>query len=171
MTLTYSALRDGRDVAPSVRKDLRSTSRHASAVAPKPRGRGPIHPDIDEAMIERLVRHFYGRIRKDEILGPIFADAIGEAWEPHLQTMMAFWSSVTLMSGRFHGRPMEKHQALAPVVRPAHFAHWLTLFRDSAREICPAEIATIFIDRAERIGESLQHGMFGTGNTANLSAG
>ena len=43
-----------------------------------PRGRDLIVADIvertgiDEAMIERLVRSFYGRARRDPLLGPIF---------------------------------------------------------------------------------------------------
>jgi hemoglobin len=57
---------------------------------------------IDEAMIERLVRSFYARVRDDGILGPIFAAKI-EEWEAHLQKMFAFWSSVALMTGRYHG--------------------------------------------------------------------
>jgi hypothetical protein len=39
---------------------------------------------IDEAMIERLVRSFYARVRDDATLAPIFAAKI-EHWEPHLQ--------------------------------------------------------------------------------------
>lgn len=121
--------------------------------------RRPLHPDIDEALIERLVRHFYARVRQDPELGPIFAAVIPADWEPHLQTMMAFWSSVMLMSGRFHGQPVQKHRALR-AVRPEHFARWLALFRHSAQEVCPPEIAALFIDRAERIAESLQRAMF-----------
>jgi Truncated hemoglobins len=52
---------------------------------------------IDEAMIERLVREFYVRVRDDAVLGPVFAAKIDD-WEPHLQKMFAFWSSVALMS-------------------------------------------------------------------------
>lgn len=59
---------------------------------------------IDEAMIERLVRGFYERVRGDDLIGPIFAARISD-WEPHLQRMIAFWSSVALLSGRYHGRP------------------------------------------------------------------
>jgi len=43
---------------------------------------------IDEAMIERLVRGFYARVREDDLLGPIFASRIVD-WEPHLQQMSA----------------------------------------------------------------------------------
>lgn len=63
---------------------------------------------IDKAMIERLVRSFYARVRDDEVLGPIFAAKIQE-WEPHLRKMFAFWSSVALMTGRHHGQPMARH--------------------------------------------------------------
>ena len=35
---------------------------------------------IDEAMIERLVRGFYERVRDDNVLGPIFTAKI-EDWE------------------------------------------------------------------------------------------
>jgi hypothetical protein len=60
---------------------------------------------ITEAMIERLVRSFYDKVREDEMLGPVF-DARITDWEPHLAQMCAFWSSVALMSGRYHGAPM-----------------------------------------------------------------
>ena len=38
---------------------------------------------ITEAMIERLVRGFYARVRTDAVLAPIF-DARIRDWEPHL---------------------------------------------------------------------------------------
>src|ERR1700727_2868965 len=80
---------------------------------------------IDEAMIERLVRGFYARVRDDDVLGPIFAAKISD-WEPHLQKMCAFWSSVALMSGRYHGQPMAKHLPLP--IDAQHFDRWLALF-------------------------------------------
>src|SRR5688572_27193407 len=39
---------------------------------------------IDEALIERLVRGFYVKVRSDPLLGPIFDQRIVD-WEPHLQ--------------------------------------------------------------------------------------
>ena len=44
---------------------------------------------IDEAMIERLVRGFYAKVRADAVLGPIFEARIRD-WEPHLSQMCAF---------------------------------------------------------------------------------
>lgn len=111
---------------------------------------------IDEAMIERLVRGFYDRIQEDAVLGPIFAERISD-WETHLQRMFAFWSSVALMSGRYNGRPMEKHLPLP--VDSRHFDRWLAIFRKTAEDICPAAAAEHFIVRAERIAESLELGI------------
>src|SRR5579863_2938325 len=87
---------------------------------------------IDEAMIEQLVRAFYDKVRRDEVLGPVF-DAVISVWEPHLQTMIAFWSSVTLMTGKYHGSPMTKHGVLA--IDADHFDRWLALFIETAHEL------------------------------------
>lgn len=111
---------------------------------------------IDEPMIERVVRGFYARVRQDPMIGPVFAARIAD-WEPHLQRMCAFWSSVALMSGRYHGSPMVKHMPLP--VDAAHFDRWLDLFRQTVRELCPPAAQTHFIERAERIAESLEMGV------------
>jgi hemoglobin len=111
---------------------------------------------IDEAMIERLVHAFYGKVRKDALLGPIFESRVA-CWDFHLERMCAFWSSVALMSGRYHGQPMEKHRPLP--IDSRHFDHWLRLFRETALEVCPPAAAAHFIERAERIAESLELGI------------
>src|SRR5262245_32105423 len=77
---------------------------------------------IDEAMIERLVREFYGRARRDPLIGPVFETHV-EDWEVHIARICAFWSSVVLMSGRYHGQPMAVHFPLP--IEAAHFGRWL----------------------------------------------
>jgi hemoglobin len=113
---------------------------------------------ITEAMIERLVRGFYAKVRADAVLAPVFEPRIHD-WEPHLQRMCAFWSSVALMSGRYHGTPMAKHAPLP--VDAAHFDRWLSLFGTTARELCPPKAATHFIELARRIAASLELGIAG----------
>jgi hemoglobin len=113
---------------------------------------------IDEPMIERLVRSFYAKIRADELLGPIFEARIQD-WEPHLQRMCAFWSSVALMSGRYHGSPITRHLPLP--VDANHFDRWLALFEETAREVCPSEAEVHFVEPARRIAESLELGIAG----------
>ena len=89
---------------------------------------------IDEPMIARLVDAFYDRVRADPLIGPVFADRISD-WGPHLAQMRLFWSSVALMSGAYHGRPMPKHLPLPVDAR--HFDRWLELFEATAAEVCP----------------------------------
>lgn len=110
---------------------------------------------IDDALIERLVRRFYERVREDDLIGPIFAERIGD-WEPHLQKMFAFWSSVALGTGRYEGNPMGAHLPLP--VESRHFDRWLALFEETARELCPPDVAEHFISRAWRIAASLEMG-------------
>ncbi len=111
---------------------------------------------IDEAMIERLVRAFYSRARLDPLIGPVF-DSKVQDWEGHIARMCDFWSSVVLMSGRYHGQPMAVHLPL-PIDTP-HFDRWLEIFADTAAEICPGPAAARFVDRAHRIADSLELGI------------
>ena len=107
---------------------------------------------LDEALLTDLVHRFYHRVRADAGLGPIFAARI-DHWEPHLERMVRFWSSVALMTGSYHGAPVPKHADLP--VTWAHFERWLALFRETAYETCPPEGAAHVIERAERIARSL----------------
>jgi hemoglobin len=122
---------------------------------------------IDEDMIRCLVHTFYDRIRADEVLGPIFAERIAD-WAPHLERMCAFWSSVTLMTGRYHGRPMQAHAPLP--VDGSHFDRWLGLFAVTANDVCPPAAASYFIERAHMIAESLELGI-GTARGLMLAKG
>ncbi|MES5483521.1 group III truncated hemoglobin [Bradyrhizobium sp. INPA03-11B] len=111
---------------------------------------------ITEAMIAQLVHAFYARVRKDPMIGPVFEARITN-WEPHLAQMCAFWSSVALMTGRYHGTPMVKHMPLP--IDAAHFDRWLELFEATAQELCPPVAAEHFIERARRIASSLEMGV------------
>jgi len=111
---------------------------------------------IDDAMIERLVRTFYGRVQADPLIGPVFAARIAD-WEAHIVKLCAFWSSVALMTGRYHGQPMQKHLELP--VAAEHFDRWITLFETTANELCPPQAAGHFIERARRIADSFELGM------------
>jgi hemoglobin len=111
---------------------------------------------IDEAMIERLVRQPYERVRADAIIGQIFAARIAD-WEAHLKRMCAFWSSVALMSGRYHGQPMHAHLPLP--VDGSHFDRWLELFEATTHEGCPPRAAHHFIERARIIARCLELGV------------
>jgi hemoglobin len=114
---------------------------------------------ITEEMIHDLVHAFYGKVRRDPALGPIFNQVIAEEnWPVHLAKMCDFWSSVILRSGRFRGSPMQAHIQVGGI-RPTHFARWLHLFHETAAEVCPPAAAAIFVERSRLIGRNLQMGI------------
>lgn len=107
---------------------------------------------LDDAMLARIVHRFYERVCTDPMLRPVFAERITD-WGPHLAKMVDFWSSVALMTGRYHGQPMPKHLHLP--IEGEHFDCWLDLFRQTAAEICPPTGAAWVIERTERIAGSI----------------
>lgn len=124
--------------------------------APHPKAPG-LAAGIDEPMIRDLVHAFYAKVRLDPLLGPIFNARVAD-WDEHLAKLCEFWSSVTLLTGRYKGQPMLVHAALPDIAGP-HFGRWLELFRETASEICPSEAAALFIDRSRRIANSLTLGI------------
>ncbi|MAP96464.1 MAG: globin [Ponticaulis sp.] len=115
---------------------------------------------VDEGFISELIEEFYTRVRQDALIGPIFENAIGDHWAPHLATMKDFWSSMVLATNRYDGRPLPKHMAL-PGLTPQHFEAWLALFYQTLKDIAPTQEAEDwFIDRAIRIAKSFQLSLF-----------
>lgn len=126
----------------------------------RPQAEMPLsHPLVDRAFIGALVRDFYGRVRSDARLGPIFASEIRGDWKPHLEKMTDFWCSVILKNGAYNGRPVPAHLKLKQV-REGDFDIWLGHFRKTVTDRCPADVADVFVDRAERIARSLKLAMF-----------
>lgn len=120
-----------------------------SSVAKEQRSVGDAGLGITEGLIHDLVHAFYRQVRAGAELGPIFEQAIAGNWDRHLAKMCDFWSSVMLKSAHIQ----------LDALQPHHFDRWLGLFRRTAREICPPSAAVAFIDRAERIAESLRRSL------------
>jgi len=123
----------------------------------RPRVGPGVAAGVTEQMIHDLVHGFYGKIRTDPALGPIFNRVVGD-WDEHLAKMCDFWSSVLLMTGRFKGAPMAAH-ARIPEIRPTHFARWLHVFQQTAAGVCPPQAAALFVAKSEMIAQSLQLGV------------
>lgn len=110
---------------------------------------------LDDLALERLVRAFYTAARHDPMIGPLFDDV--QDWDAHIAKITTFWSSVALMTGRYHGQPMAAHLKLP--LEAQHFARWLALFEQTARSLCSEPGAELLIDKARRIAQSLELGM------------
>lgn len=116
---------------------------------------------IDNDYISILVDEFYGRARKDEVLGPIFNQAIGDNWEKHMSKIKLFWQSVALNAGTYSGKPVVEH-AKHKSIQPEHFTIWLSLFEETLSDTAPTEDAKdYFLERAQKIAMSLQWAIFG----------
>ena len=110
---------------------------------------------IDEVLIALQVRRFYAAARRDPLLGPVFVRVTN--WESHLTRIMEFWSSVALMTGRYHGNPLAAHRPLP--ISEAHFARWLALWHETAAATCAPPAASRFAFLAERIAASLSRAL------------
>lgn len=110
---------------------------------------------LDRPRIEAFLRAFYGAARQDALLGPAFAGVAD--WEEHIARLTRFWCSVALMTGDYHGQPMQAHVPLR--LSPPHFARWLALFEQTAHASLTRPGAEHMIERARRIARSLEMGL------------
>jgi len=92
------------------------------------------------ADIRLLVDSFYGEVRKDPLIGPIFDGVIGDHWPAHLEKMYRFWQTVLLNEHTYFGSPFPPHAQL-PVDR-RHFDTWLGLWRSTIDQFFIGEKAT-----------------------------
>lgn len=120
---------------------------------------GEVPEGIDEAALAKVVHAFYGRVRNDAELGPVFDHAISD-WPHHLGKMVDFWSSVMLTTGRYKGNPVMMHLKHKPRITPELFERWLALWRETTDELLSPEAAGALQARAARIAESLQLALF-----------
>jgi hemoglobin len=90
------------------------------------------------ADIELMVDTFYKKVRKDELLGPVFHEVVGEQWSDHMDTMYRFWQTVLLHERTYFDNPFLPHANLP--LTSVHFDRWLELFRESLDELFYGEI-------------------------------
>lgn len=111
--------------------------------------------------ISRLVHSFYGKIRKDDILGPIFNGHIVEdEWPIHLSKLTDFWETNLFNVPKFRGRPARKHMNvdanLGYTIEQGHFEHWLYLWFQTVDELYEGELA----NQAKTSAQKMAMGQF-----------
>ncbi|HTH28335.1 MAG TPA: group III truncated hemoglobin [Sphingobium sp.] len=117
------------------------------------------HLALDDAGLRRLVDAFYAAVRADDLIGPLFNDAIDD-WPHHLGKLGDFWSSVMLTSGRYKGQPMPAHVKHKARITPAMFDRWLAIWRETTDRLMRPDDARALQDKAGRIAESLSLALF-----------
>lgn len=105
--------------------------------------------------IEWLVNTFYGKVREDELIGPIFNQRIGNRWPEHLDKMYRFWSTILLDEKSYLGRPFVPHATMPLYME--HFERWMHLFIDTVDEHFEGEKAKEAIHRAANMAAMFHH--------------
>ncbi|WP_306644026.1 group III truncated hemoglobin [Sanyastnella coralliicola] len=112
--------------------------------------------DIDTfEKVQLLVDSFYGKVRSDDLLGPIFENVVQGNWQPHLEKMYRFWQTILLFEHTYSGSPFPPHAKLP--IDKSHFKRWLELFRATVKENFEGEKATEAVWRAEKMGEMFNY--------------
>ncbi len=96
--------------------------------------------------IHVLVNKFYVKIRKDELLGPIFTRHIAnDKWPEHLDKLTDFWEMKLFATPNFRGNPTQKHihvdKNLNHTMEVAHFEAWVKLWFETIDELYEGDVA------------------------------
>ncbi len=89
--------------------------------------------------IKLLVDTFYGKVREDQLLSPIFNGVIQDRWPQHLEKMYRFWQTVLLQEHTYHGSPFPPHASLP--VDQLHFNTWLSIWHQTLDTLFEGEKA------------------------------
>lgn len=111
------------------------------------------HPKDIQSLddIKLLVNHFYGLVREDDLIGPVFNGVIQDRWPAHLEKMYRFWQTVLLETHTYEGRPFPPHAQLP--VDKQHFERWVSLFHRTLDTHFSGEVADEARWRAVRMAE------------------
>ncbi|AEH02028.1 group III truncated hemoglobin [Lacinutrix sp. 5H-3-7-4] len=122
-----------------------------------------------------LVSSFYSKVRKDNLLGPVFNNII-EDWESHLEHLTTFWESSLFMSRKletkYQGNPLQVHidvdKASNSKITQTHFGIWLQYWLQTIDELFTGEIAENAKRRAQKMSTFMYMKIFEDRTKKNL---
>lgn len=101
-----------------------------------------------------LVTAFYAKVRKDELLSPIFNPMIRN-WEEHFEKLTDFWEGNLFFRKKYLGNPLETHVAVdkyhQETIEAKHFGVWLNLWFETIDELFEGEMAQRAKNRARNM--------------------
>lgn len=108
--------------------------------------------------VKHLVISFYSKVRKHEVLGPIFNQIITD-WETHFELLTDFWETQLFLKRKYHGNPVTAHQQVDDKINnkvtSEHFGLWLNLWFQTIDELFEGETAWIAKNRAQKMSTML----------------
>ena len=105
--------------------------------------------------IKLLVDSFYSKVQKDEKIGAIFNEKIGDRWAEHLEKMYRFWQTVLLEEHSYSGSPFPPHRQLP--VDKEHFNQWVAIFTETVDSLFKGPIADEAKLRGEKMAEMFHY--------------
>jgi hemoglobin len=118
-----------------------------------------VEAGLTQALVRKVITLFYDKVRSDAVLGPVFAEAIGDDWNPHIERIVLFWLTATRLGRGYDGRRFMPAHLRNRSIRADQLPRWLELFRSTAAEQCSPQIASALVDIAERMAETLAIGL------------
>ena len=111
-----------------------------------------------EQDVQLLVRSFYDKVLKDDILGPYFSYVKNTHWEEHLKVVDSFWNNILFYTGGYHGNPLAVHTTLNffNKLQRKDFDRWLHLFDETVDHLFEGEKAGQAKQRARSIATIMQ---------------
>lgn len=108
---------------------------------------------IDE--IKQMVDSFYAKVRKDDLLGPIFNELLDNRWDMHLEKMYTFWETLLLGRHTYFGSPFPPHAKMP--INEKHFERWIQIFRQNLDEQFVGDVKDEAIWRAEKMAQMFNY--------------
>ena len=105
--------------------------------------------------IKLLVDSFYSKVQKDDFIGPIFNEKIGDRWPEHLEKMYGFWQTILLEVHSYSGSPFPPHKHLP--VNKEHFDRWMEIFTATVDSLFIGAIADEAKMRAKNMAEMFNY--------------
>ncbi len=104
--------------------------------------------------IALLIHTFYGRIRKDKMLGPVF-NSIIEDWPEHLDRLTDFWETNLLFTRKYKGNPLKAHsdvdERVNNTITMEHFGKWLQIWFGTIDDYFEGKNAEVAKQRARKM--------------------
>lgn len=104
------------------------------------------------ADLEILLDKFYDRVKKDDLIGPIFNDVAQVNWDEHVKKIYNFWDTLLFGAENYKGRPFPPHIPLG--LKVEHFKRWLELFFMTVDELYEGQKAEEIKIRAFNMGRN-----------------
>jgi|SRR5665647_1091081 len=120
--------------------------------------------------IEKLIIHFYEKVKPDPAIGFIFNKVVHMDWEHHIPVIVDFWETILLDNPVYKKNAMEMHYDLNNKIplQKIHFETWLSLFAAAVDELYEGKIATLAKTRAKSIAAVMQFKMEDINNKKSL---